>query len=117
MDHQEEFQTTEQPRSLGQFLAESSRRMTLQELEGVSSVLNFKKRAKKILLEGPGWIDDVIQAAQKLRKLDGGENLVRILRSTKYNLEQVKPVFKERIIKRALRRSNPTTQIPRGWLS
>jgi hypothetical protein len=91
---------------------------SLMNLEEVSTVSEFKEMAKQILLndQGATTIAEVVRLAHKINELDGGKRLIYIILSLRDNLHKVKPDKREQVIKRALRSSNPTADVPADWM-
>lgn len=90
---------------------------SLQNLEKTATVTEFKKIARDLFLIDSSK-ETLIRAsklAHNIKCCDGGGKLVRLILAIKNNLDSVKTEHREQIIKRALRSSNPTTDIPQEW--
>lgn len=105
--------------AIGQKIASVNKKVSkspsLLKLESAETVNQFKQETKPILLDNPSLIEDVINLAQGLRELEGGKKLLWLLYSTRENISRAKPKFIKQIIKRALRKSNPTVELKKGW--
>lgn len=72
-------------------------------------VHKFGYACKKLLNEHPTFINEVIARAERFQNKSGGETLLDILHGIKrMRIEYMPPCDRERVLRRALRRSNPT---------
>ena len=90
---------------------------SLLNLEKADTVSEFKEQAKKILLEFPEIevAKEIARLAENIKQLGGGKKLIWLILNLRDNLGRVKADKRENVIKRALRSSNPTVDIPPDW--
>ena len=93
---------------------------SLDRLESATTVAEFKSVAKQLILQFPcklPIIQEIIRIAHNFRddNRKGGKRLVATILQVRDGLEIVRPNKRERYIKRALRKSNPITEVPSDW--
>ena len=78
-------------------------------LDQESCVHKFGYICKRLLNEHPTFINEVIARAKRFQDVAGGETLLGILDGIeRMRIQHMSPTSRERLLKRALRRSNPT---------
>ncbi len=93
-------------------LTDSGRPVSLDRLQSSTSVSEFKDVAKKLLMEWPELINEVIQAAHNFKDKDGGKKLIWLMYQIKDGLATIKLEEREKFLKRSLRRSGGTLEPP-----
>lgn len=98
-------------------LARSTVSSSIMNLEKVATVSEFKEVARKLLLEDSSdlVLKEVKRIAHNLKEVDGGKKLVWLIMSLTNDIGKVKSEFREQVINRSLRSSNPTNKIPSEW--
>lgn len=115
---QEEREKTVVGQNIGRLKGKSASG-SLMNLGTIKTVGEFKKVAREILTDNHDTktVAEVVRLAHNLQAVDGGKKLVWLILQIRNNLSKVRTDKKEQIIKRALRSSNPTTDIPPDWLA
>lgn len=89
---------------------------SLLNLESIISVSEFKEVAKKLLLQDINNITDIVRIAHNIKEAEGGKKMIWLLLSLRDNLKKVKSDKYDQVIKRALRSTNPSVDIPPDWI-
>ena len=85
---------------------------SLLDLEEAESIREFRDKARKLLMERPDLIRDVIRSAHRFKDADGGKKLVWQFFQIRDTLAGVTMNERERFLKRALRAHGVTFEIP-----
>lgn len=90
---------------------------SLMNLEEATKVSEFKVISKRLLIEFPckETAVEIAKLAHNISHLAGGKKLIWLILNLRNNIENIKDEFKGQVIKRALRSSCPTVEIPADW--
>jgi hypothetical protein len=77
-----------------------------------SSINEFKDSARKLLMERPEVIGEVVKAAHRFKEKDGGDKLIWLCYQVRDLMSQVAPAKREVFLKRAFRSANSVVEIP-----
>lgn len=107
----------QEKREIGQNFAKlstkSNRPVHFDRLKSCGSVGEFKDTAKKLLIEQPNHIAEVIKLAHRFKEANGGEKLVWLLYQIRDLLPKVKQKNRKKFLNRALRKSGATIELPK----
>lgn len=109
----------QEKREVGQNLAKlstkSGRPIHFHRLEFCGSIGEFKDTAKQLFMEEKGCnhIKEVIVLAHRFKHHDGGKKLIWLLYQIRDLLPKVKQKDREKFLKRALRKSGATIELPK----
>ena len=113
---QDAKQRTAEGQRLASLRSKSNRPANFDRLETCKTVNEFKDTARKILLEYPEEIGQIIQSAHRFQEEAGGRRLVWLMYSVRDGLAEISLENREQFIKRAFRKSGGTIQIPKDKL-
>lgn len=85
---------------------------TLDDLRDAPTIREFRDRVRKLLVERPDLVDQVIRLAHQFKDQQGGKKLVWQVFSVRDRLRSVTPNERDRLLRRAFRNHGSTMEVP-----
>ncbi|MBI4128821.1 MAG: hypothetical protein HY460_02105 [Parcubacteria group bacterium] len=109
----EQQQRTAESRNFSQLSKKTGRPVHEDRLATCDSIAEFKDVARKLLTEDPKSIEMIINRAHRFKGTPGGDRLIWLMYQVRDGLRTTPPTQRERLLRRALRRSGSTLEPPR----
>ena len=85
---------------------------TLEDLKDATIIREFRDKARKLLVERPDLVNQVITLAHRFKDQPGGKRLVWLVFSVRDQLGHVPGPERDRFLRRAFRNKGATMEVP-----